>query len=136
RLAGRRLSEVLNDQGHSAQRTGLTADADGSMWIGALDRGLLRWRNGRLDKIDGAAGFPVSSVYGILEDEQGYFWMSSNHGIVRARRDELHAVANGTLAALTACQVFDMADGLPSPECAHGRQPVCTRDARGRLWFA
>jgi signal transduction histidine kinase len=35
-----------------------------------------------------------------------------------------------------ACQVFGASDGLPGAEFSSGRQPVCGRDERGRLWFA
>ncbi len=112
----------------------LKADADGAMWMGTRAAGLLRWRHLRLDRVGAEHGLPDHEVRGILEDEEGYFWMPSNHGIIRAGREQLHAVADGTVARLD-CQVLDQHDGLPSAECPPG-QPTCARDAGGRMWFA
>jgi ligand-binding sensor domain-containing protein len=70
-----------------------------------------------------------------VEDADGFFWMTSGRSIVRARRSDLHAAADGSTAQL-AYQVFDASDGLPRTEFTSGRQPTCARDAKGRLWFA
>jgi|GEM_PF-1725714 len=112
----------------------LKADADGAMWMGTRAAGLLRWRHLRLDRVGAEHGLPDHEVRGILEDEEGYFWMPSSRGIIRARREQLHAVADGTVTRLD-CQVLDQHDGLLSDECPPG-QPACARDAGGRMWFA
>ncbi len=110
------------------------ADPDGTMWMGTRTRGLLRLRDGRLSAIGPPLGFPVEAVHAIIEDDQGYFWMPSNRGIVRASRRDLHAVADGAEERLD-CQLLDWHDGLPSVECSPS-QPSCARDRSGRLWFA
>jgi signal transduction histidine kinase/ligand-binding sensor domain-containing protein len=110
------------------------ADADGSMWMGTRAEGLIRWRNGKMDRIGVQHGLPAREVRGLLEDEQGYFWMPSNHGIIRASRKQLHAVADRSIPKLE-FQLLDQNDGLPSPEC-FAAQPNCARDTAGRLWFA
>lgn len=112
----------------------LKADADGAIWMGTRAAGLMRWRHEKLDWVGAEHGLPDHEVRGILEDEQGYFWMPSNRGIIRARRAQLHAVADGTVPRLD-CQVLDQQDGLPSADCFTG-QPNCARDRTGRLWFA
>lgn len=112
----------------------LKADADGVIWMGTRAAGLLRWRHQRLDRVGAEHGLPDREVRGIIEDAQGYFWMPSSHGIIRAKREQLHAVAEGIVARLD-CQVFDQSDGLPSAECPSG-QPTCARDAGDRMWFA
>jgi two-component system sensor kinase FixL len=136
RLEKDRFVEVRDGQRRSMREiTCLKGDADGTMWMGSLSAGLLRWREGSLATIGPETGFPVRSVHGILEDDHGYFWMASNSGVVRAQRKELQSVADGVASSL-ACQLLDLSDGLPSVECPSHRQPVCARDARGRLWFA
>ena len=85
--------------------------------------------------LDAPVGFPVSAVQGFIEDRDAFFWMTSGHRIVRARRDDLHAWADGQTGRHF-CQVFDASDGLPPAVFSVGRQPACARDERGRLWFA
>ena len=112
----------------------LKADADGAMWMGTRSAGLLRWRDGTIDRIGVEHGLPEREIRGIVEDAQGYFWMPSNRGIIRVNRKQLHAVADGAALRLE-IQLLDRADGLPSPECYTG-QPTCALDTAGRLWFA
>ena len=131
-----RFVEVRADNDQSIRGiTCLQADADGSLWLGSRDHALLRWRNGRLAASVLGAGFPAKSIHGIVEDDQGFFWMTSERGIVRARRSDLHAAMDGKTVRFP-WQLFDVSDGLARAEFASERQPVCTRDNRGRLWFA
>jgi ligand-binding sensor domain-containing protein len=130
------FAEVKDAAGQPIRGIGcMKGDTDGSVWLGSVDRGLLRWKAGRLASIDAHTGLPVSAVHGLVEDGEGFFWMTSDRSIVRARRSDLQAAADGRTARLV-CQVFDESDGLPKGEFTSGRQPVCARDARGRLWFA
>ncbi|MGA2496714.1 MAG: two-component regulator propeller domain-containing protein, partial [Tepidisphaeraceae bacterium] len=136
RLAGDRFVEVLDGEARPMRNVlCLKSDAEGAIWMGLLDDGLVRWKQGRLSRIGAASGFPVKVVSGIVEDDAGFLWMASDRGVVRTRRSDLNSVADGRSSRLV-CQVFDLSDGLPSMECAGGRQPVCARDARGTLWFA
>ena len=136
RLVGDRFVEVFDQQRRPIRQiTCLISDPDGAMWMGSLDRGLLRWRDGKLSTVDGAAGLPATAIHGIVDDDAGHFWMASNRGVLRVRRTDLRAAADGAHVPLN-CMVFDVQDGLPGPECASGRQPICARDGSGRLWFA
>lgn len=110
------------------------AEPDGTMWMGTRAATLVRWRNGTTSRIGVEHGWPDREVRGIIADGQGYFWMPSNRGIVRASRTQLHAVADEAEAWLE-IQLLDQNDGLPSPECST-TQPNCARDTAGRLWFA
>lgn len=112
----------------------LKGDTGGSMWMGRRGAGVLRWRNGRADRVTVEHGLPDQEIHGFLDDGLGYFWMPSNRGIIRASRKELHAVADGTVSRLVV-QNLDQNDGLPSADCFTG-QPNCARDRTGRLWFA
>lgn len=112
----------------------LKADADGAMWLGTRAAGLLRWRNGKLDRVGVEHGLPDREVRGCVEDEQGYFWMPSNRGIIRASRKQLCAVADGAIPQVEV-QLLDEHDGLLTAECSTG-QATCVRDSTGRLWFA
>jgi signal transduction histidine kinase/ligand-binding sensor domain-containing protein len=131
----RRFAELRVD-GHPIHGIAcLLPDANGSMWLGSSDRGLLRWKDGTIDSVDSRHGFPVITVHGMVEDNEGFFWVTSGTRIVRVRRNDLHAAADGLIARF-ACQTFDASDGLPNAEFIRGRQPTAARDERGRLWFA
>lgn len=136
RLAGDRFVEVLDSNGSPIRDVAcLRCDGEGTMWLGSNRNGLLRWREGALATIGPESGLASKRVLGILDDGAGFFWMSSDRGVMRVARGELNAVAD-KFAARLKCQVFDTTDGLPTIECSGLRQPVCTRDAAGNLWFA
>jgi PAS domain S-box-containing protein len=113
----------------------IKADADGTVWLGAHGGALFCWRAGRVMRITLGVDGLAPDVYGLLEDNAGYFWMASDHGVLRAARKDLLAAADGSASHIE-CQVLDQGDGLPSMDCSSGHQPVCARDALGRLWFA
>ncbi|MCB2205299.1 GHKL domain-containing protein [bacterium] len=99
----------------------LEAD-DGSVWMGSVGGGLHRVDSldmhiTRLTEQDGLAN---NTVYGLLQDEAGRFWMSSNHGIsVYDPRDR--SVIN-----------FRVSDGLQAEEFNQG---AAARGPDGRMYF-
>lgn len=136
RIVDDRVVELRDATGHSFRDIlCLKSDTDGTMWLGSASAGLLRWRDGVVRPVGPQQGLPVESVVGILDDGQGYFWLASGSGVVRAARRDLNAVADAQTPQLP-CQLFNAGDGLPTMECTGMRQPVCLRDAGGRLWFA
>jgi signal transduction histidine kinase/sugar lactone lactonase YvrE len=136
RLEADQFVEVMDDYGKPLRGiTFLKGEPDGAMWMGSMGAGLLRWRKGNLTRIGADAGLPMPNIYGIVEDDQGFWWMPSNRGVLRVRRSDLQSVADGTSQKL-AGQLLDASDGLAAIECTGGLQPVCARDAKGRLWFA
>jgi signal transduction histidine kinase/ligand-binding sensor domain-containing protein len=136
RLEQERFVEVRDSDGQSVRGiTCLRGEPDGSMWMGSVGFGLLRWRDGTLVTIDADVGLPSLNVHGIVEDSQGFWWMPSNRGVMRIHRSELQAVADGRAGRVVG-QLLDLSDGLGAVECPSGQQPVCARDAQGRLWFA
>ncbi len=110
------------------------AEADGTLWMGTRTAGLIRWRKGELDRIGIELGLSDLEVRGFVEDAHGSFWMPSNHGVLRASLEQLHALADQGPSQLE-IQLLDRHDGLPSPECSTA-QPNCVRDTSGTLWFA
>lgn len=67
----------------------------GEVWICTYEDGLFLWQKNRLTHFP-ITNYPnLKTVHKILEDEQGYFWISTNQGIYQARRTDLLAYANG-----------------------------------------
>jgi ligand-binding sensor domain-containing protein/signal transduction histidine kinase len=75
------------------------------------------------------------SVNHILEDDLGNFWISTEHGIYRVRKEELNDVAEGRAKAVHSA-LFDEADGLLSAKTRGQKsQPAGCKTRDGRLWF-
>jgi ligand-binding sensor domain-containing protein/signal transduction histidine kinase len=81
-------------------------DNRGTLWIGTYGGGLNRYDDatGHFTRYTEANGLPNDIVYGILEDDHGRLWLSTNKGISRFDPDA-ETFAN-----------FDVRDGLQSNE--------------------
>ena len=136
RLAEGRF-QVVNGPGGKRLEEGdcLRFEADGTLWVGTRNAGLLRWRQQAWAAVTSRAGLPSDSISSVLEDGLGNFWIGSNRGVARVAKAACHAVADGWQPELNG-QVFTISDGLASVECAAGNQPNATADSQGRLWFA
>jgi signal transduction histidine kinase/ligand-binding sensor domain-containing protein len=113
----------------------LHEDHDGTLWIGTYDSGLFRYNNGRLTNINSAHGLFSDGAFCILEDDTGWFWMNSNQGIYRVRRDELNQFAENQLARVNSIS-YGPDDGLLNVEGNGGKQPAGLKASDGTLWFA
>ena len=107
-------------------------DSEGDLWIGGHD--LTRLKDGRFSVIGESDGLPVNPIKAIIEDDLGYLWLSTAHGILRANRRLLDRFCD-TGRGRAEFSVFSKADGLPSNECS-GNQPAAWKGPDGRLWFA
>jgi signal transduction histidine kinase/ligand-binding sensor domain-containing protein/DNA-binding response OmpR family regulator len=110
-------------------------DVDHILWVGTYGGGLKRFQNGRFASITMRQGLFDDSIFSIQEDDLGNFWMSSNHGIFRAKRSELMAVADGTLSQIES-QSYGVADGMETSECNGGSQYSSWKTKDGKLLFA
>ena len=63
----------------------LFEDSRGAFWVGTWGGGLNRFdpRDGTAEVLTTADGLPSNNIYGILEDETGRLWMSTNSGLSR-----------------------------------------------------
>jgi ligand-binding sensor domain-containing protein/signal transduction histidine kinase len=108
--------------------------ADGTLWFGTYGGGLNRFKNGRFTQLTTRHGLFENVISRILEDDDGNFWMTGNKGIVRVKRQELDALAEGKPGAITPV-VYGVGDGMRSSECNGGGQPAGWKGRDGRLWF-
>ncbi len=66
-------------------------DSDGGLWFGTRNNGLFRWRQNKLTHYTTAQGLASNSIYQILEDQKGSFWMSGVDAIRTIRKKHPHA---------------------------------------------
>jgi len=96
--------------------------SDGLLWLGSWGGGLLAFNrdSGTTRYYDKDEGLASNAVYGILEDDQGYLWISSNNGL--SRFDPRRAVFTN----------YGVDDGLQSTEFNGGSY---FKSASGELFF-
>ncbi|OGU74864.1 MAG: hypothetical protein A2V93_04235, partial [Ignavibacteria bacterium RBG_16_34_14] len=61
----------------------LYEDKSGILWIGTVERGLIKLNkeSGRFVNYTTKDGLPSNYILGILEDNNGYLWLSTNYGL-------------------------------------------------------
>jgi ligand-binding sensor domain-containing protein/signal transduction histidine kinase len=108
---------------------------NGDLWIGTLGGGLGRLRQGRFVFADMRHGLADDAISSIVDDGLGYFWLSSDRGIVRVSQRDLEAFADGRQARFRSIR-YGKDDGLANMECLGGYQPSAWPTRSGAIWFA
>lgn len=103
------------------------------LWIGT-DRGILRVKGEETFLIRGEHGLSAQHIFQILEDNQGWFWISHPRGIYRVRRSDLDDVASGRRPRVRSVE-YGEADGIEVSDMQGGHQPAGCQTGDGRLWF-
>jgi signal transduction histidine kinase/ligand-binding sensor domain-containing protein/DNA-binding response OmpR family regulator len=62
--------------------TALRAAPDGSLWLGTVNSGLLRYRNGAFERI-AVPGLPSGSIRALLVDSRGALWIGADRALGR-----------------------------------------------------
>jgi signal transduction histidine kinase/ligand-binding sensor domain-containing protein len=114
--------------------TALYEDAVGVLWIGTYDTGLAKLDGETFTRYTEKDGLFNNGVFQILEDEQGFLWLSSHLGIYRIKKQDLNDFSAGRISLLTSSH-FGKGDGLLSVECSSQGQPTGFKARDGKLWF-
>jgi signal transduction histidine kinase/CheY-like chemotaxis protein/ligand-binding sensor domain-containing protein len=110
-------------------------DADHVFWIGTYGGGLKRFKDGKVSRTTMRQGLFDDTIWSILEDDLGNFWMSSNRGIFSVKKSDLNALAEGRVTHVVS-QGYGVADGMESSECNGGSQYSGWKTRDGKLLFA
>jgi len=118
--------------------TALTLDSRHDLWIGTNGEGLnvLATDDPQrpIHSFSANLGLP-DVVDGILEDQSGALWISSNTGIFRVRIADLMDVAAGRSHSLPITS-YGTADGMKIRECSGIGHPSSWKASDGTLWFS
>ena len=132
---GRQLVAFTKADGLSDNSlTALCGDSDGTLWIGTSSGGLVRCRQGAFTSYRRRHGLFSDEIFGIVEDNQGWLWMSCTRGIFRVRKRDLDAFDRRNLETIP-CLVYGKNDGMKSPQCNGSGRPSAWKTSDGRLWF-
>lgn len=127
----------------------LHEDEEGTLWIGTAGGGLNRMlrdsapvaedakpgtQTSMFQAYTTADGLHNNTILEILETREGYFWMSSYHGIFCVKKEELEKYQRGVSETLR-CLAFGQEDGMESAVCVGAAKPSGGRGKDGRLWF-
>jgi len=124
--------EVLSNE----DITILYEDKDNVLWIGTFERGLIRFKNGKITSYASQELFINQGVYQVLEDNKGNFWFGLKRGIARVKKNELNDLADGKRKGFR-FELYTEADGMDTSRCAGSEsQPACVKTPDGNLWFA
>lgn len=110
-------------------------DSGGTFWVGTLERGLLRLKEGKYNAFTIEDGLGSNSIYQILEDEREYLWMSSNVGVFKISKKEVEKFFKGEIGQVN-CIIYGISDGLKSVECNAWGRNSAVKTGQGEFWFA
>ncbi len=109
-------------------------DANGGLWFGTRNDGLFRWKEEKLTHYTTDQGLASNSIYEILEDTRGGFWISGPNGISLLSRRELDEAADHPTAHLSV-SFYGISSEVDAAQIYGGRQPSGCVDNRGGVWF-
>ena len=88
------LQDKVTERLRSEKVWTIHEDRDGGLWFGTRGAGLIRWRASKLTSFNSGHGLASNSIYQILEDARGTFWMSGPNGISSVARHDLDLLAD------------------------------------------
>lgn len=110
-------------------------EADGSLWFATAGHGLVRWQHGRAHSFGTNQGMIDDTIFGLVDDGLGSFWVTSARGIARIRKSEFTDFDRGVTTSLNSMP-FGRVDGLLSAASPGSGAPSACRLSDGRLIFA
>ncbi|HEY1789052.1 MAG TPA: two-component regulator propeller domain-containing protein [Verrucomicrobiae bacterium] len=132
---GKFVDMVDKDPGFREVILSLYRDPQNTLWIGTKWHGLLRLRDGNVQRITRSSGLFSDAIYAIVEDDHTNLWLNSSRGIFYVNKREIEDFLTGKLSSITSVN-FGKADGiLASGQYTYVSQPAACKDDEGRMWF-
>lgn len=108
----------------------------GILWL-PTDRGLvaLDLQTGDLSIIGRQQGIPFDKLFQLVPDKLGYFWLSTNRGVLRFSRQQALEVVRGQRQQVE-LEIFGESDGMASSQANGGSNPSAAIHHDGTVWIA
>ncbi|TDX02401.1 ligand-binding sensor domain-containing protein [Dinghuibacter silviterrae] len=98
---------------------------DGSTWIGTYGQGFYKYVQSHFVRMPVDPGNNLATINSIMEDKQGFFWLSTNKGLYRVSENELNQYAAGAMDNVF-YYYFDKSSGFGSNEFNGACVPIMT----------
>lgn len=131
---GRFLQDEVTARLRQEKIWAIHEDPDGGLWFGTRGAGLFRWREGKMTEFGTAQGLGAPSIYQILEDSRGTFWMSGPNAILAVSREDLDRLAAHPKFH-PAVTLYGLSDGVEATQIYGGVAPAGCLAANGEIWF-
>jgi signal transduction histidine kinase len=107
---------------------------DSSIWIGTYGGGFFKYKDGRFLRLPLDAQKYLATAHTFLEDDRGFFWISTNHGLFKIRKYDLDRTAEGKDPGYF-YYYYDRSSGFNTNEFNGGCNPAAVRDRSGNFYF-
>lgn len=116
---------------------GFTEDSAAEILWMTTDRGLVAYdlTLGRMNMIGRAQGMPFDKLFQLVLDQHGYFWISSNRGVLRINRADALDVISGKRQQVS-YELFGESDGMASSQANGGSAKAAALHHDGSVWIA
>ncbi len=114
-------------------------DQSGVLWFGTRDHGLFRYRTGAaageplVQQFTVAQGLPSNSIYQLLQDRSGTFWMTGPNMIASIAAKDIESEPSEERPL--SVQTYQMPYGADGAQLYGGRQPAGFLASDDSLWF-
>ncbi len=129
------VQDTVTDALKNEKIWAIREDSDGGLWFGTRTGGLYRWRSGKLTHFTTAQGLASNSIYELLEDGRGNFWISGPNGISVIDRRELDVIAENPSHPLS-LTLYGISDGLETTQLYGAEKPGGIVTSQDQIWFA
>lgn len=112
----------------------ITNSAGGFTWVGTYGQGMFCLYQGKLTRLPADKNGYLSTAHCFLEDNQGYFWISTNKGLFKVSKQDMINYVLGKLPNVYV-HYFDKTDGFGSNEFNGGCSPCGLVLSNGKFSF-
>lgn len=103
-------------------------DPNNILWF-AGNNGIIKYQNDSIQVLGLKDGMPEVSIFEVLADHQGYFWLPSNKGIIRAKKSEILA-RMADKKSIVNWMMYDEGDGMLNRQCVGARHSIVSSDGK------
>lgn len=107
---------------------------DGSIWIGSYGNGFFKYQQGAFISLPLDPEKYLATAHAFLEDDHGFFWISTNHGLFKIWKKDLDNFTGADNKTLF-YYYHDRPYGLNTNEFNGGCSPAALKDGEGYFYF-
>jgi signal transduction histidine kinase len=107
---------------------------DNSIWVATYGNGYYKYQKGKFIALPMDPQNYLSTAHTFLEDDSGFFWINTNHGLFRVMKKDLDDFTAGRNNSLY-YYYFDRSYGFNTNEFNGGCNPPSQTDDEGNFYF-